>query len=166
MSQDILRLVKEGHVRVVPGISRTTEDEVVFTDGTSVPCDVLIYATGYRIDFPFLDEGLVPVVDNQVDLYRRVVPPDLPGLYFVGLIQPVGALPPLAEQQARWVAQLIGGAPLPTPAAMKAEIVLYRDRLAERYADRPRHTIQVDYWPYLEEMRSVCDENDREVAAP
>ena len=38
--------------------------------------------------------------DNHVDLYRRVVDPDHPGLYFIGLIQPLGAIMPLAEAQA------------------------------------------------------------------
>ena len=165
VSQDILRLVKDGQVNVASRISRTTEDEVVFTDGTTVPCDVIIYATGYRIAFPFLDDDLVPVTENSVDLYLRVVPPEVAGLYFVGLIQPLGALPPLAEQQARWVSQLIDGAPLPTPATMHAEIIEYRERLGQQYADRPRHTIQVDYWPYLDEMTELCDENDRASAA-
>lgn len=161
VSQDVLRLVKDGQITVHRGISRTTEDEVVFSDGRRTECDVIIYATGYRITFPFLDDTVVQVEDNQVDLYRRVVPPDTPGLYFVGLIQPVGALPPLAEQQARWVAQLIDGtAVVPTIATMKAAIQREREALEDRYQDRPRHTIQVDYWRYLDELRSVCDAND------
>ncbi len=165
VSQDILQLVKDGQVKVTTAISRASGDEVVFTDGTTVPCDTIIYATGYRISFPFLDDDLVPVDDNHIALYRRVVPPDLPGLYFVGLIQPVGALPPLAEQQARWVAQLIDGASLPTVAAMKAECERYRQHVAAQYEERPRHTIQVDYWPYLDEMRALCDQNDQ-LSAP
>jgi cation diffusion facilitator CzcD-associated flavoprotein CzcO len=160
VSQDLLRLVKDGQITVKPGLSRMTPDEAVFVDGSSVPCDVLIYATGYRISFPFLDEDIVATDDNRVDLYKRVVDIDHPGLYFVGLIQPVGALPPLAEQQARWVARLIGGAALPSRAAMLAEITRVRDELAERYDARDRHTIQVDYWPYLDEMRDLCDAID------
>jgi dimethylaniline monooxygenase (N-oxide forming) len=165
VNQDILRLVKEGQVVVKPGISRTTEDTVVFSDGSSMPCDAIIFATGYEISFPFLPEDLIEVTDNVVPLYKRVVPPDTPGLYFVGLIQPVGALPPLAEQQARWVAQLIDGAPLPTEPAMRAEIARDAAIVEERYQHRPRHTIQVDYWLYLEEMRRLCDENDARLAS-
>ena len=157
VSQDVLRLVKEGHIEVQRGISRTTEREVVFADGTSKRCDAIIYATGYRVSFPFLDEDVLRVDDNHVDLYKRVVPPDWPGLYFVGLIQPVGALPPLAEAQARWVALLVDGAELPTVATMEAEIVRDREALAARYQDRPRHTIQVDYWPYLDQLNGLCD---------
>lgn len=160
VNQELLRLVKDGQITVRRGISRTTRDEVVFVDGSTVRADAIIYATGYTISFPFLEDGLVTADDNRVSLYKRVVHPDRPGLFFVGLIQPVGALPPLAEQQARWVARLIAGAPLPTIPTMKAEIDRDRAALTERYDDRRRHTIQVDYWPYLDEMRSLCDRID------
>jgi len=160
VNQEFLRLVKDGQIGVRRDVSRTTETDVVFADGTSKRCDVIIYATGYRISFPFLDDDVLPVEDNDVALYKRIVPPDIEGLYFVGLIQPVGALPPLAEQQARWVAQQIDGRDLPTPAMMKAEIERDRAAIDAQYDDRPRHTIQVDYWSYLDEMRQLCDDND------
>jgi cation diffusion facilitator CzcD-associated flavoprotein CzcO len=160
VNQDVLRLVKEGLIRVGPGISRTTVDEVVFTDGSRTHADAIIYATGYTISFPFLDASIVDVEGNRVDLYKQVVAVDHPGLYFVGLIQPVGALPPLAEQQARWVAQLVDGAPLPTLASMKAEIARDREAREAQYLERPRHTIQVDYWPYLDDLAEVVGAND------
>ena len=162
VNQDLLRLVKDGQVVVKRGISRTTEDEVVFTDGSSVRADAIIHATGYRISFPFLDGDVIATAGNRVRLYKRVVDPDHQGLYFVGLIQPVGAMPPLAEQQARWVARLIDGAPLPTVPAMKAEIARDAGDLIDRYDDRTRHTIQVDYWPYLDSMRELNDRIDAE----
>lgn len=165
VSQDFLRLVKDGQIDVRRNISRTSETDVVFADGSTRPCDTIIYATGYRISFPFLDDDVLDVQDNEIALYKRIVPPDVDGLYFVGLIQPVGALPPLAEQQARWVAQLVDGAELPTPAMMKAEIQRDQAELHAQYDDRPRHTIQVDYWRYLEDMRRCCDANDAERAA-
>lgn len=157
VSQDVLRLVKDGQIDVQRGISRTTEGEVVFVDGTTKAADAIIYATGYRIGFPFLDDDVAPVSDNYIGLYKRVVPPDWPGLYFVGLIQPVGALPPLVEAQARWVSILVDGAPLPTVPTMKAEISRDRQALEDRYQDRQRHTIQVDYWPYLDSINGLCD---------
>ncbi len=164
VSQDLLGLVKDGQITVRGDVSRFTEREVVLSNGDTVPADVVIYATGYNISFPFLDATVIAVNDNKIDLYKMVVPVDIEGLYFVGLIQPVGALPPLAEQQARWIAQLIGGTPLPSAGEMRAEIVVDRYTRQERYLDRPRHTIQVDYWPYLDDMRALCDANDAETS--
>jgi dimethylaniline monooxygenase (N-oxide forming) len=161
VSQDLIGLAKSGKIRIVGNVARLDGNAVAFADGSTVKADVIIYATGYNIAFPFLDTSIVGVLDNEVDLYQMVVPVDVPGLYFVGLIQPVGALPPLAEQQARRVAQLIDGATLPTPEEMTNEIAERRSRRQKQYFDRPRHTIQVDYWPYLDHMTSLCDTNDR-----
>jgi dimethylaniline monooxygenase (N-oxide forming) len=161
VSQDLPGLAKSGKVRIVGDIARLEPDAVTFSDGSTEKADVIIYATGYNISFPFLETSMVGVLDNEIDLYEMVVPVDVPGLYFIGLIQPVGALPPLAEQQARWVAQLIDGATVPTPQEMTREIAESRSRRQKQYLDRPRHTIQVDYWPYLDRMTSLCDVNDQ-----
>ncbi len=160
VSQDLLGLVKDGQIVVKGDVSRFTDTEVVFANGDSVSADVIIYATGYTITFPFFDESVFSARDNRVDLYKMVVPVDTEGLYFIGLIQPVGAMPPLVEQQARWVAQLLDGAPLPSSGEMRAEVVVDRYTRQKQYLERPRHTIQVDYWPYLDQMRALCDAND------
>jgi len=160
VSDDLLALVKDKQIDVRRGISRFDGSDVVFADGRRTHADIVIHATGYRISFPFLDGSVVSTDANSVALYRQVIPVDVAGLFFVGLIQPVGALPPLAEQQARWVAQLLDGSPLPSAGEMKAEIITDTYERSERYQDRPRHTIQVDYWPYLDSIRAVCDAND------
>jgi hypothetical protein len=160
VSADLLALIKDGQITVRRNISRFAGEDVVFTDGERARADVVIYATGYRISFPFLEESLFAPDVNKVELYKQVVPVDIPGLFFIGLIQPVGALPPLAEQQARWVAQLLDGHSLPSTGEMRAEIITDSFERSERYQDRPRHTIQVDYWPYLDAMKAMCDSNE------
>jgi dimethylaniline monooxygenase (N-oxide forming) len=83
-----------------------------------------------------------------------VVHPDVPGLYFVGLVQPLGAIMPLAEAQAEWVADLVSGvAALPSREEMLAEVRAYDERVARRYVASKRHTIQVDVHAYLTELR-------------
>ena len=47
--------------------------------------------------------------ENRLPLYRRVVSVERPGLYFIGFIQPLGPIMPLAEAQCEWVADLLGG---------------------------------------------------------
>ena len=82
---------------------------------------MVVYCTGYRVSFPFLDQSFAVSADNHIDLYRRVVSVDHPGLYFIGLLQPIGAVMPLAEQQAHWVADLITGTcRLPSAEKMRA----------------------------------------------
>jgi cation diffusion facilitator CzcD-associated flavoprotein CzcO len=160
LSQELLGLVKRGRIIVKPDIERLDNDKIRFTDGTASGADLLIYATGYRITFPFLPGDVVSVKDNQVLLYRKVIHPDRPGLYFMGLIQPLGAIMPLVEQQAEWVARILRGAPLPSRSEMQASIAEDQRRLRRRYVDVPRHTIQVDYFPYkrlIEREVAVAD---------
>ena len=77
----------------------------------------MIYATGYLFGFPFLEKGLADVVDNVVPLYKRMFPPHLPHatLAILGAFQPLGAVNPISEMQARWALRLFLGASPPPP---------------------------------------------------
>ena len=154
ISDDLLTRLGHGDITVKPSIDRFEGAKVFFTDGTAVEADVVVYCTGYRVSFPFLDDTVVRAEDNHVDLYRRVVAPEHPGLYFVGLIQPLGAVMPLAEEQAHWVAELVTGeVRLPPVAEMRAQVAAYDEAIRKRYVASKRHTIQVDVHTYRGELR-------------
>jgi hypothetical protein len=53
-----------------------------------------------KVSFPFLNGAAIGTCDKQILLYRRIVPPQLLGLYFIGLVQPIGAVTPIAEIQS------------------------------------------------------------------
>jgi len=153
VSDDLLSRLGHGDITVKPSIEGYDGDQVRFADGTTVEADVVVYCTGYQVSFPFLDENVVNARDNRVDLYRRVVSVENPGLYFVGLIQPLGAVMPLAEQQAHWVADLITGAcRLPSTTSMRAQIAAYDSRVRKRFVASKRHTIEVDARAYRAEL--------------
>ena len=70
---------------------------------------MIIYCTGYDIKFPFFDPSLLDVVDNEVQLFERVIHPEMNNLFFLGLVQPLCAIMPIAEVQAKWLATLLTG---------------------------------------------------------
>ncbi|MBO0844370.1 MAG: NAD(P)-binding domain-containing protein [Nocardioides sp.] len=166
VSDELLSRLGHGDITVKPTISRFDGPTVHFADGSSTEADVVVYCTGYKVTFPFLEPTLVSADDNHVDLYRRVVPPDLPGLYFIGLVQPFGAVMPLAEAQAHWVADLITGrVTLPPRAEMRRQITAYDAALRKRFVASKRHTIEVDFHAYRAEVER--ERKDRRVdAAP
>jgi hypothetical protein len=126
---------------------------VQFADGTRVHADVVVYCTGYRITFPFFDAGFLSAPDNRIDLFRRVFVPGNASLAFVGLLQPLGAIMPLAEAQGRWLADYLGGRyHLPPRRALEADIRRESARTRKRYVASKRHTIQVDFDRYLFEL--------------
>ncbi|WP_301124381.1 NAD(P)-binding domain-containing protein [Streptomyces cacaoi] len=153
-SDTLLSKLGHGDITVKPNITRLDHDKVHFADGSSEEVDAVVYATGYKISFPFLDSSLINAEENWISLYHRVVPPRHPGLYFIGLVQPIGAIMPMAEAQSEWVADLLEGkAKLPGYAEMAKEIDAYQSSLSRRYVKSSRHTIQVDFRQYLRELR-------------
>ncbi|MFE9432595.1 NAD(P)-binding domain-containing protein [Streptomyces sp. NPDC006640] len=153
ISDDLLTRLGHGDIVVRPAPRRLESHRVVFEDGSVEDIDAIVYATGYDISFPFLGNELIDPGDNDLTLYHRVVAPHQAGLYFIGLIQPLGAIMPLAEAQAHWVADLLlDRCALPTLEEMLSEIAAYRARLGRRYVASPRHTIQVDARAYVREL--------------
>ncbi|WP_342800901.1 NAD(P)-binding domain-containing protein [Nocardia sp. No.11] len=155
MSSRILDRLAHGAITPVPTIERFDGDEVVFADGRRVAADLVVFCTGYKISFPFFDPGFLdPSGDNRIGLYRRLFHPDVPGLYFLGLIQPLGAIMPIAERQAHLVADHLHGVyHLPDRRAMEREITAHRRGLERRYVASKRHTIQVDFDDYMRDLR-------------
>jgi dimethylaniline monooxygenase (N-oxide forming) len=154
ISSDLLNRLGHGDITVKPNVERLDGDRVQFVDGTTEQIDAILYCTGYKISFPFLDPEIIATHDNQIDLFHRVVDPDHAGLYFIGLVQPLGAIMPLAEAQSEWVADLIEGkAALPPIDEARREISRYTRRTARRYLASKRHTIEVDFLAYLREIQ-------------
>jgi hypothetical protein len=153
ISQELLPHVGHGWITIKPNIRELRGSEVAFEDGTTRAIDSIVYATGYKTTFPFLDPAVFAIKDNDAQLYRRIAAPEQPGLYFIGLVQPIGPTIPLAEIQARWLGAIISGAiKLPDRSAMNAEIAQHRASLAKTYLGSPRYTLEVDFKDYSAQL--------------
>ncbi|SEB46646.1 Predicted flavoprotein CzcO associated with the cation diffusion facilitator CzcD [Nocardioides exalbidus] len=165
-SERIRERLDAGAVEARPAIERLDGDRVVFVDGTSVPADLVVWATGYRVTFPFLSEELVPVRDNDLPLWKRAVHPDLPGLWFLGLLQPIGAVMPLAEAQARWIAETLSGRYVLPPAdVVRRKMAADHARDTQRFYASPRHTMEVDFDRYLWDLERELKEGRARAAS-
>jgi dimethylaniline monooxygenase (N-oxide forming) len=154
ISGRILDRLAHGAIVAKPNIAALEGDRVRFADGSSVHADLVIYCTGYRITFPFLDPELLAAPGNEVPLYRHVFHPDVDGLYFVGLVQPLGAVMPIAERQSELIADHVQGRhALPPAPEMWRSIRRERARMRRRYVASARHTIQVDFDDYMRALR-------------
>ncbi len=155
VSAELLSRLGHGDVAVKPNLDGFAGGRTVrFVDGSEEEIDLVVYCTGYKISFPFFDPSVVSAADNRLPLYRRVASVEHPGLYFIGFIQPLGAIMPLAEAQSEWVADLLTGrAALPSTAEMREAISDEERKMKKRYIASKRHTIQVDFHPYLRELR-------------
>ena len=57
VSDDLLTRLGHGDITVKPNIDRFEGSKVFFTDGSAVEADVVVYCTGYKVSFPFLERA-------------------------------------------------------------------------------------------------------------
>ena len=152
-SATIMQDVAYNRVAVKQGIEKIDGKTIHFVDGTSEEFDVLLACTGYLIDLPFLSESLVPIDDNNVELYKRIVPVDWPGLYILGMIMTTTALNWSFEEQARWVREFIlGNAIMPKREEMLRDIEKKKAFIAKYYKESTRHHIEEEHMYYFMEL--------------
>jgi putative flavoprotein involved in K+ transport len=115
------RRLRAAGVRFRPAVADADGRTVRFADGTSLDVEVVIWATGYRSDYSWID--ITGVTRDGKVVHRRGVT-DVPGLYFVGL----------SWQHTRGSA-LLGF--VNDDAAYLAGRITGRDRAAEAATTRP-----------------------------
>ncbi len=141
------------------GIERLEPDRVIFVDGSSFECDVIIACTGYCFAFPFLAQahpGLMRQALNPRALYKHMIIPELgPDLAWIGLVRPgLGSVPACAEMQARYFALLASGeSQLPTVDEMARDISVNARLDFEQYPeDAQRLPALTDYFRFMDGM--------------
>ncbi|XP_053549843.1 flavin-containing monooxygenase 5 [Bombina bombina] len=159
VNDDLPNRIISGQVQVRPNVKEFRERDVVFDDGTEEKdIDAVVFATGYSFNFPFCEEPVIKVQSNRVSLYKYMFPPQLERntLAVIGLIQPLGAIMPISELQCRLATRVFKGlVKLPTLDDMTRDIKEKREEMEKRYVVSQRHTIQVDYMEYMDELSEI-----------
>jgi threonine dehydrogenase-like Zn-dependent dehydrogenase len=152
LNTSILAALRDGAVLPRHGLARFDGPVVHFDDGKTESYNTIIWATGYRFGYPFLDESVIgPEFASAPQLYLSMMHPTLENLFFIGLFQPIGCIWRLADHQARIAARQIAGR-LRRPrdvAARSAKEVRERQR---RFGTAPRHMIEVDYHDFRQAL--------------
>jgi cation diffusion facilitator CzcD-associated flavoprotein CzcO len=110
MSIDFIPALQANRIHVRPGIRSFDGSTVQFEDGSQTDADVILYGTGYQLDFPYLDRETLGCEAPELSLYQRISHPAHDDLFFVGCCRVMCSMWPLAEQQSRWIARLMTGA--------------------------------------------------------
>ena len=146
----IAGLIDAGKIEVRLGVESVNGSQVFFADGSIAEADVIIAATGYVTSYPFFSPEILKRNGDFRDRYWRVVPPDQPGLYFVGHAAVVGPVFPVLEGQARWVAALLSGkCGLPEAETLRRQARQQSKRNARITTGMSRGEDTVETYPYL-----------------
>ncbi|XP_015906489.2 dimethylaniline monooxygenase [N-oxide-forming] 2 [Parasteatoda tepidariorum] len=137
-------------------ISKFAENGVIFEGETSITeADAVIMGTGYTWKFPFLEKDIRTDLEDQINLYKCIWPPNLEHstMAFAGYILPFGPGFPLGELQCRWIAQVFAGnVKLPSKKEMLDDITKRNEANERRYGPSDKQSIRVDYVQYEDEI--------------
>jgi cation diffusion facilitator CzcD-associated flavoprotein CzcO len=155
VSSELLLRLGQGDAVAKPNVAELLGDGVRFEDGSEERIDAIVYATGYNINFPFFDEDFLAAPENRLPLFKRVFKPGIDDLALIGFAQVIPTLFPFVELQSKLVAAYVDGAyALPPPAEMEESIRADEAVHIGHYADRPRHTMEVDWYLYEHDVRT------------
>ncbi|XP_044077185.1 flavin-containing monooxygenase FMO GS-OX-like 4 isoform X1 [Siniperca chuatsi] len=144
-------------IRQSSPVAAVQEDgSIRFQDGSVGGADVLMFCTGYNFRYPFLDAAQLglEIQDHVVSpLYRFLMPPAFPSLFFIGICKIICPFPNFNCQVQFALAVLDGSVTLPSQAQMEDEV---RRELQEKMARgvQQRHLLIMDQdqWEYCQAL--------------
>ncbi|GAA6148414.1 NAD(P)/FAD-dependent oxidoreductase [Pseudooceanicola nitratireducens] len=102
-----LAAIREGRIRVAPGIARLDDAGVAFTDGTVHPFDTIIAATGYTSDLrPLFGPHCAALDDDGHPLVSGAPSPE-PGLFFCSYFASSTGQLAASAQEAQAIARAV-----------------------------------------------------------
>ncbi|MFN4294930.1 MAG: monooxygenase, partial [Thermoflexales bacterium] len=159
VNQLILYYVGQGDIKVKPDVAELRGDRVLFKDGSEELIDVIIYATGFKITFPFIEKRYLNWQGNKPLLYWHIFHPRYDNLFVIGLIQPDSGQWGLVDYQAQAVAKFIcAQRNNPAKAEMMRRIKATAEQPRNRgiqYKDSTRHYVEVEHFGYREHLKKL-----------
>ena len=162
INSQMLYYVGHGKIRVKPEVAELAGDYVRFSDGSQEPIDTIIYATGFRLSFPFIEREHLNWSAGRPQLFLNVFHPQNDRLFVAGLIQPDSGAWGLVDYQAQLIARFLL-AKKNQPAQAERFRRLKQTATAElsagiRYVDSPRHAIEVEHFTYRKRLQALIAE--------
>lgn len=168
MNSQILFHIGHGDITPKGDIADIIGNEVLFNDGSSEEFDVIVWATGYEIDMPFLERSVFDWKDDFHSLFLRMIPPEFDNLIFAGYLNSPSGIGNLANSMGHLVskyisARKIGGTNWRTLQKVKHH-ARHLDLGTERFVKSRRHNSEVDLWKFLHAINYVTSKLHADIA--
>ena len=149
--------VGQGDITPVPEIARLDGKRISFIDGQSIEVDLLVFATGYRLEFPFIEPRHLNWANDRPGLYLNVFHPRCDTLFVAGMIQPDSGQFGLVHWQMAAAARFARGVfrdGARTEALRRRKENPHEDLGSGiRYKNSPRHLLEVEHWRYQRKLK-------------
>ncbi|UHH00630.1 flavin-containing monooxygenase [Pseudomonas sp. 7-41] len=153
LNSQILYYIGHGDLHAKPDISRFDGQQVHFSDGSVETIDLIVWATGYGIDLPFLPLEVFDWKREFDGLFMRMLPVRHDDLMFVGYLNTPSGIGNLANMTGRFIAACIQARAADSPAWRQLQqIKLTPERLdlgQQRFMQTQRHAHEVDLWKLI-----------------
>jgi hypothetical protein len=159
INSQLLYYLAHGRVTPKPNVAELAGGSVRFEDGTSETIDLVIYATGYKISFPFIDRKHLNWRDGRPRLYLNVFHPRYDNLFVIGLIQPDSGQFGLVHHQSQLVARFLAAARAGSPLAARfrrAKAAGADPPANAHYLNTPRNLLEVEHFSYRRQLEREC----------
>ena len=149
--------VAHGDLAVRPDIAEFDGQRVRFVDGTADEFDLILFATGFHISFPFVDREHLNWRDGRPNLFMNVFHPERDDLFCAGLIQPDSGQWGLVDYQAQLIVQYLQSLKI-RPERARRFAKLKRSIQQSQpiaYLDSPRHRLEVEHFSYRRQLQKL-----------
>jgi len=98
-----------GDLTIRPDVNRFDGKTVHFKDGTQADYDMILAATGYKLDYPFIDNALLNWQGDAPHLYLNCMHPERDDIFVLGMVEASGLGWQGRHEQAEMVVRYIKG---------------------------------------------------------
>ena len=152
VNSELLYFIKHGKISPKKNISRFSGSDVEFIDGEKEDYDIVLFATGYKISFPFFSTSNIDYENNDIDLYNFCFHPKHSNLMFVGLLQPLGCIWPLSDLQSQQIVKYLRNE-WNVPKDFEQAVINQQNNMPYDFIDTPRHKLEVDFHEFRKHLQ-------------
>lgn len=161
VNSQLFYFLRHGGIVPKPDVAAFNGQEVEFSDGSREAIDVVVFATGYEMVFPFIATEHLNWKAGYPNLYLNVFHPEYDDLFVAGLIQPDSGQWGLTDYQckviAAYICKLNAGGKDPASRWFKSQKRQGQGNYSGgiHYRDSSRHRVEVEHFSYRRTLQSV-----------
>ena len=154
-------LYQVGHGKIIPkpDVAELCGDRVRFVDGSVEPLDLIVYATGFNLTFPFCDPAHLNWRGGRPELFLHVFHPERDNLFVAGMIQPDSGQWGLVDCQAQLIASYLRAIDSRKPqAGWFRRLKQSANSPVEHgihYVNSTRHMLEVEHFSYRRTLEKL-----------
>ena len=153
VNSELLYFIKHGKISPKTNIKSFSGSSVLFDDESKNDYDIVLFATGYKISFPFFSDSHIDYEQKDIDLYNFCFHPKFKNLMFVGLLQPLGCIWPLSDLQSQQIVKYLKKE-WDLPSDFDKAVLAQQNNATFDFIDTPRHKLEVDFHDFRKHLLS------------